>query len=1477
METVAEFDPAARARQAATGAVVYPRQALVDDPFDASKKYGFGAAFGAQFLLDNVVVSTMKELFDGDSVQAGETNLSEPDHNPYTVLKTSYDKDTLDKLAPFISDGSFDNAITARQTKTIADDLISELGLQEKADASGMGAFLGSAAASVMDPFSWIPIIGQGAAVTKLGRTGIVAVNIALTTGASELVLQATQRNRQLHDSIMAVGTGAMIGGGLGMFMSARDPRSALHPKNPNNPLALQNLGKGGETIATLNGQRDVLDLDDLELPQSTLGAARVGGGEDTRLARTDPETALGRMARGFGDKFFNSMTPLGRVARASTDSARDLGARIFDYGNMLTKAHLKGEALPMSAESLKKFHMNDVGVWTAALNTSTRRLNLDLADTLQRPVKQQDMDDYIVHLLRPNMDRTEIESRLVSQYGEASLPHIKRVAEENTEALHKLNQKTQDLLIRERLVRDDTKVSRISGGLKASRDEVKALKEQIAAVNDKANQEYEAALKGRSEAVRKRAAADVEQNKDLDLDRIKSALKSARDTKVRQATADLEDKLMRAREAVEAQRTELVHEKSKPEALGRDYGMAQLWVKDRLIEDPDEAKRFLTEILTTKPDEEWLQETFELSGDELEALRTSVKPEDTTRYRDIISEWAGDEEYVRISQAERALKSAKRDRQETMLDLRNALVSVNLAKRQETDLGLSEARKRRDKLASDIREGEVRRALLIRDERALKESATAARMQTLDRQKREGQTGLEDRRDALVLSQSRNEQNLKTAIEDTLTDPATPKDAAGQPRFMDAGDVIQGTEKVAKGTRDILSAETTIRQDADNVSVKTARQQGKAEEISRSITRETKKLEYLQHQAQKIDNALYAAEIRTRNAEFARKELDKIVSDARAARQIAEKDLNKVKRALLKEKKRPRLDAVVDEVYDNLTTSGNLSTSMLDRLGGDRTTGRAKARSLRLDDNQQSEALKKGWLRDDLQAVVYRQNEEVAAEVAIREAIGIGEHRRFKSWAEAEQFVKEDYDQLISHLALKEGSPAEKKAYAKQKAKLLKEKDILIDDLKEGISRLKGSFDEDGTTHGWLKWGSAKARQANFLRFGSTFLMSSLTDTATIALRHQLPDIQKYAAEAYRTMKEFYSDNPDDFQSYISANEAGFGAAGSAMRRFGGDDDLLYGSLKGYGIGHGTAKQVTGAIDKGGEYLSGLVSKYSGVPAWNRYWKTVSGLIMRDKIRDMTAGYEGLTDLQKADLASLGISKKVAKDIDAQIKLHGKNDAEGRFDPQWEKWSETEVGREAYRSYRIAIQRDMDLTINTPGIGDTPRLMSKWHGKMWLQFQTFAFTFLNRYAYGASQRISLFQDRQAYMSLGILMGSAMVVMIGADIRGGRDPMERFNTENIGSTMHEIIDRSGLLGWTSPYIDSALKASSGLTGYGGNSRFARNNALDSLLGINFALFNDIKRASSAALSGEGNFVEKALVLAPFGSLARFLHNITPDM
>jgi hypothetical protein len=121
--------------------------------------------------------------------------------------------------------------------------------------------------------------------------------------------------------------------------------------------------------------------------------------------------------------------------------------------------------------------------------------------------------------------------------------------------------------------------------------------------------------------------------------------------------------------------------------------------------------------------------------------------------------------------------------------------------------------------------------------------------------------------------------------------------------------------------------------------------------------------------------------------------------------------------------------------------------------------------------------------------------------------------------------------------------------------------------------------------------------------------------------------------------------------------------------------------------------------------------------------------------------------------------------------------------------------------------------------------------------------------------------------------------MAARDLVVGKDPGERWKEENLATTAKDMVDRSGLTFYLAPYIDTAWKLAGGDAGA---SRFSRNTAFESLLGVNFAQVSQVSKfAASVAADGieRGHWDkvgEKALALAPFAFYMRLFHTLMSD-
>ncbi|MDR3473410.1 MAG: hypothetical protein P4M09_17260 [Devosia sp.] len=1091
-------------------------------PFDLSTPAvpanpdSFRQSIAAAIWHENTLFSAWNALTDQNPTKPADEVFG---YNPYLNLKQQYPQEMLDKLQGPISDGAFDHVRSDDQLTAAVNDQVAR---QAQQDQNGWGYLAGSLVGAFVDPTSYIPFIGTGSKVGKIGKIGLGALNAALSAGASEAVLQATQRDRTMSETLMNIGTAGIVGGGIGVFAGALHPASHMNPRNADNVFDPKNFGRDGEITRDMTGRQDELtaaELKDLSDNYVAAGAAPLRDANPT-IARYQPKTAvgkaIGKVAQKVGD-VLNSATIKGQVLRSSSGPARWVGVRLFDPAGILTEANLKGIANAPSATILKQLHMSEFEQLSAKMEAEARKLSTDTGTR----VDYKDMMQLTQRHLYSMLDEQTI-SDLTKKYGK-DFEKVDQLAQKFTENIHQYNALWEDRLTKAGVMQDPKEVARLSQELTFHRQ---AVKDAIAAGD-------------------KGTAGGLTPQGGLAANSLDN-LRTKRDQTAEQLRA----------------------EKYKPAPLGRDYGHAQMWNRDAVFQSPSDFKGWLHDVFAFRPDEDWLVTQHHMTLEEFDKL----SPEDA---RPIREDWSGDSYSWRVDNLKHLHSAAKERLKEAKLDLMETMRSLGVARKDETDITVSEARTRRDAIHAQIAANKAHRIALEKEIRSFKEAATAARMAGNDRLQAHGPSDAQLVRDQKVAAAGAKDAKAQTSVLDALTDPATPKDAAGNPRFLDGGDVVKNLDSSAKANTGMLDAEAATRQNGDNISVDTARQEGKAQEAAVGLERLIKEGEALDSVAAKFDEKLREVESLHDGVTTTRQNLKDASVEAKAVKAENEKSARAIGRDLRAARKATPLNEMIDQVYSTLADRGATPQGIMDRLmaESDRTVGRVKQRSLNLSRDQRAEAIKKGWLRSDLSNILYAQTDQLASELSLREALDIGPGKSFQSWGDVLGMVERDFQDRI-----------EAATDQKVKERLTAEMQKTLDNLVLTRDRLKGGVHvDDGTASGWLGWSASKMKQANMIRYGSGFTLSSLTDTATVALRHgSLAKLMmRHGLRAIQIMRAAADEDMTAFKSFIASTEIGMGAHASA-RRFG-TEDALNGHLYGYGFGTGMTRKITTAIDKKG------------------------------------------------------------------------------------------------------------------------------------------------------------------------------------------------------------------------------------------------------------------------------------------------------
>lgn len=1261
--------------------------------------------------------------------------------NPFQIMIEDEDlgEEFMAEYGDAIEAGVFDFAIDKQDIINRSRQWSRQKLLVASMERSLIGSLAGGFGAAAVDPTSYIPIGGQLYRAGRMVKVARLVAQGAISATAAEVILQSAQDLRSIEESILNIGTAGAFAGGVGAFQIAALRNHPLHPKHPNNPLRPENL-ENDDVVIRQVGEEDVIVPGNTT--RSTAGAAQVdnaivagpGGDIETAPAQSRSGQAVLntvsaiQAAPGFGGM-------IGRAFARKSTLARRYAMRLMDNSGRLTRANLEGEATRASAENILHDHRRVAEALFSKREAIFRTLQKDMTLGLRRPFQTLKMDrdwqEWTRRLLRGIEEIDDkFEQAMIAKWGQRGSDMIKASAHKYAEEVQTANEYFRRQLVDQGFLRDNAKFAQLEKERAALRQQLKDAKAQTS-------------------------------GQELD-----DAGKAARDAQLDEIRKDI----ARADAAYEVER-------QRPEDLGREYGIAQVWDRAAISLYPEEFKSFLRSVLAKKPDESWLLENHQLTQSDLDGLRVT----DPARHSEIIEEWAGDEWVTRVVRAESELEAARMIREDADNELAYTLSQLGLAKRDEVVTDLSVARKKRDQLAGELEARRKKRAQLRGEERALKEAATAARTSTLERQ-----------------TQGREIRQFEQSLEPTRPQE-TPRLAQAEQRARDAAAELRRLDGEVK-----VAEERLQRLDAA---------------MSRSQAR--------------------SAEVKARK-EYLKQETKLAKENSKLARTLegkAERDFKKAMKDI-------PLEQTIDDIYTALASGREIPGGVLDQRMPQ--SGRLKQRQLLLTPEERMRAEQRldneghTFLRTDLDDILDAQYQALSGHLAVRESLD------GKSWDEVVSDITLEYDDLIN----------EAKG-VKEKHKLTAERDDAIKDLTTARDRIL-RIEDDGDSSGWMSWLSSKARLVTLARFGSGFGLSSFSDVGAYALRHPVSSIVKNM----RQTRQVLSEAPEsELAAIIHAAEIGGHSVMSKARitasRFGDDDVWDTGSP----ATSRTGRRVTGAIDHATRGLAATSIMAGGLRAWTRFMKASAAVSMTYRVRDLTAKYGSLSSNEIADLASVGIGKAEAAKIDAQMKKHGTSNSQGWFEPNLEEWTDPA----AARVFRIALQRDMNRSVVTPGVGDTPRLMGHYAGRFFMQFWSHPMAFTNRYIIPAVQRGAM--DPRVGVSLAVLLSSATAVTMAKEASRGEDPFKKFE-DNPANFVAEVIDRSGLLGYVGPYA----MASGRVMGLWESSRYERSSVISNFAGVNAGLIEnlfDLGDTSVAALSGDkdlGDVHKKMSHLRPFDFL-----------
>ncbi|HFF9830523.1 hypothetical protein V6307_15005 [Serratia marcescens] len=465
---------------------------------------------------------------------------------------------------------------------------------------------------------------------------------------------------------------------------------------------------------------------------------------------------------------------------------------------------------------------------------------------------------------------------------------------------------------------------------------------------------------------------------------------------------------------------------------------------------------------------------------------------------------------------------------------------------------------------------------------------------------------------------------------------------------------------------------------------------------------------------------------------------------------------------------------------------------------------GFTKSRSLLIPDERIED-----FLESDINHVMESYLRQVGPEIELTAQFGS------KDMGEQIRQVSEEYTQLIKDAKT-----------PKERAKLEKQREADLRDIEAMRDRLIGTYGAPKDPRSFFVRAGRVARNVNFLRLLGGMTISAATDLMRPVMQHGLSKSLRPMGAMLRNMAAVKVATKD-------LREMAVGLDYVLSTRTKAIADLT------------DPYSRRSAFERGLNWGTQKFGNWTLMNQWNSALKSWSGLIVQSRILDnaqlLTAGKE-VPQKEIRKLAQIGIDQSMLRRIGEQFAKHGE-DMDGLLTGHSHLWDDRAV-REAFQS---AVLKDVDSTVVTPGVGDTPLMMSNEVGKMILQFKTFIFAQHNRVIASGIQQ----GDASFYLgAMGTIALGAMVYVMKQKL-SGRDI--DYSPNNL---VKEGIDRAGMIGWLSEPLNAVENISGGRFGLGAMfgappvSRFQSRNAIGALLGPTFDMAGDGAVIANGVLNGE---------------------------
>lgn len=500
----------------------------------------------------------------------------------------------------------------------------------------------------------------------------------------------------------------------------------------------------------------------------------------------------------------------------------------------------------------------------------------------------------------------------------------------------------------------------------------------------------------------------------------------------------------------------------------------------------------------------------------------------------------------------------------------------------------------------------------------------------------------------------------------------------------------------------------------------------------------------------------------------------------------------------------------VVGDVFNNLTGRGK----------GDvpewlvpATRGPLKERTFNIPDEMVED-----FLENDMELILRRYARTMGAEVELTEKFGRAD---MKDQLAA---INREYDDLSA------AAKTEKERIDLDKAR---KRDL--DNLQAFRDMIRGTYKAADESSGWSRLTRA-ALTWNYIRLLGGVVVSSLTDAGRPMGVHGMRAAMREALPALVSGTRAARISRQDARDLGAVTEVALQSRIAQMADL--QDPYRYGS----------------SYERFLSNTSNVFTKATGLGYWNDWMKTISSVMTQNRMAKNALNWNGAGERERSYMAYLGIDEHMADRIAKELNLHGVQEKNiwGANVSEW-----TDDG--ARRAWAAALNKDVDRTIVTKGVADTPLWTKTNWGRLIMQFKSFGLA--------SHQRVLIagLQERPHRLAEQMVFSTALGMMVGYlkfMERGDWEEAERL-LKNPGLWVADGLDRTGILAIpfeisnTAEKVGSPIGIMKGVQAIAGDddkggsaSRYASRNKLGALAGPWAGAFEDLSDIAQQLSEGD---------------------------